>query len=73
MSKVQILEKNNKVRNIKASHFFKSRISETTRLVNIKSTVPFKIQITNIGVPGYGPNNAAPIGIAIIGFSNYIL
>lgn len=44
---------------------------------NRKSVVlyelPFKIRITNIKVPGYSPSNVPPIGIAIIGFNNYIL
>ena len=35
--------------------------------------VPFKIRIQNITVPGYSPTNVPPIGIAIIGFNNYIL
>lgn len=37
------------------------------------SELPFKIRITNITVPGYSPTNVPPIGIAIIGFNNYIL
>jgi hypothetical protein len=35
--------------------------------------VPFYVKFTNIGIEGYGPGNPAPIGIAIIGVSNYIL
>lgn len=35
--------------------------------------IPFYIRLTNIGIEGYGPGNPAPIGIAIIGTSNYIL
>lgn len=35
--------------------------------------LPFKIRIQNITIPGYGPSNIPPIGIAIIGFNNYIL
>jgi hypothetical protein len=35
--------------------------------------VPFKIRITNITVPGYSPIDVPPIGIAIVGFNNYIL
>jgi len=35
--------------------------------------IPFYIRLTNIGIEGYGPGNPAPIGIAIIGVSNYIL
>lgn len=35
--------------------------------------VPFKIRVVNVTVPGYGPANVPPIGIAIIGVNNYIL
>ena len=35
--------------------------------------IPFYVRFTDIGVAGYGPGNPAPIGIAIIGVSNYIL
>ena len=41
--------------------------------VKINNVLPFRVKFTNIGVPGYGPNNPAPIGIAIIGLNNYIL
>ena len=36
-------------------------------------TLPFKIRITNVTVPGYTPINVPPIGLAIIGINNYIL
>jgi hypothetical protein len=36
-------------------------------------TLPFKIRVQNITVPGYSPSNIPPIGIAIIGLNNYIL
>jgi hypothetical protein len=73
MSKAQILDKSNKVRNIQTSKFFKSRIRETAGSVRINSVLPFRIKITNIGIVGYSPNNPAPIGIAVIGLNNYIL
>lgn len=41
--------------------------------VRIKHDLPFRVKFTNITVPGYGPFNVPPIGIAIIGFNNYIL
>jgi hypothetical protein len=57
---------------------------ESKRLVKVNPTcknrksialyeLPFKVRITNITVPGYSPTNIPPIGIAIIGFNNYIL
>lgn len=42
-------------------------------IVRINETLPFRIRFTNIGIPAFGPGNPAPIGIAIIGFNNYIL
>ena len=43
------------------------------RLSEVIDRVPFRIRVTNITVPGYSPTNIPPIGIAIIGFNNYIL
>ena len=43
------------------------------RLSEVIDKVPFRIRVTNITVPGGGPGNVPPIGIAIIGFNNYIL
>ncbi len=41
------------------------------RLSEVIDKVPFRIRVTNITVPGEA--NIPPIGIAIIGFNNYIL
>lgn len=38
-----------------------------------RSFLPFRVRFTNIGVVGYNPDNPAPVGIAVIGLSNYIL
>lgn len=43
------------------------------RRVSINEVLPFRIKFSSITVPGYGPSNVPPIGIAIIGFNNYIL
>lgn len=45
-------------------------IEYTAKALNV---IPFYVRFTNIGIEGYGPGNPAPIGIAIIGVSNYIL
>jgi hypothetical protein len=46
----------------------------TANFVNI---VPFRIRFTSIGIENYGGGSgtpmAAPIGIAIIGYSNYVM
>lgn len=41
--------------------------------VSPKTILPFRVKFTNIDIPGYGPSNVPPIGIAIIGVNNYIL
>jgi hypothetical protein len=41
--------------------------------VQINQVLPFRIRFTDIKIPGYGPNNVPPIGIQVIGYSNYIL
>lgn len=35
--------------------------------------IPFYVRFINVGIEGYSASNPAPIGIAIVGFSNYIL
>lgn len=50
-----------------------TKVSPIPIYVNVEDILPFRIKFTNIGIEAYGPNNPAPIGIAIIGVSNYIL
>jgi hypothetical protein len=33
----------------------------------------YRVKFINIGIEGSGPSGAAPIGIAVIGYNNYIL
>jgi hypothetical protein len=74
MSKSVIIDKPKRVvRHIKNSNFFTSKISYKPGTVKINETLPFRIKFINIGIPGYGPGGAAPIGIAIIGLNNYVL
>lgn len=37
------------------------------------TVMPFRIKFQTIDMGGYSPTNPAPIGIAIIGYNNYIL
>jgi hypothetical protein len=62
-----------KTRFLESKNYPIARISEGRRTVKINEVLPFRIRFTNIMVPGYGPNNPAPIGIAVIGLNNYIL
>jgi hypothetical protein len=63
-----------KTKSITQSDYPIVKIVEGKRLVKIEQTLPFRVRFINITVPGYSfPNNVPPIGIAIIGFNNYIL
>lgn len=46
---------------------------DCNRFSKVIYNVPFKIKVINITVPSYNPSNVPPIGLAIIGFNNYIL
>ena len=63
-----------KTKSITQSDYPIVKIVEGKRLVKIQQTLPFRVRFINITVPGYSfPNNVPPVGIAIIGFNNYIL
>lgn len=48
-------------------------IVSVPRKVLANESLPFRLRISNIGLDGYTRQNTAPIGVAIIGYSNYIL
>lgn len=50
-----------------------TKVFSTKPTVLINETLPFRVRFTNIGINAYGPGNAAPIGIAIIGLNNYVM
>jgi hypothetical protein len=62
-----------KTRTIESVDYPIVKISQGKRIVKINEVLPFRVRFTNIMVPGYSANNPAPIGIAVIGFNNYIL
>lgn len=39
----------------------------------VDQSLPFRVRLTNITISAYGPSNPPPVGIAVIGFNNYIL
>ena len=43
------------------------------RFLEAADILPFRVAFENIWIEGYGPGHPAPIGIAIVGYSNYIL
>jgi len=67
------LKNNGAVKKAKAFAYGLIKITSKSRTVKVNQTLPFRVRFTSVQVPGYGRNNPAPIGIAVIGFSNYIL
>lgn len=58
----------------KEKYHYNSRVLHTPPFgVKVKEDLPFRVKFINIGIPSYGNFNVPPIGIAIIGFNNYIL
>jgi hypothetical protein len=49
------------------------KIKKSQRAVQVENNLPFRIKFIGIQIPSYGANNVPPVGIAIIGFNNYIL
>ena len=73
MASIKIFERKNLFRFAKEHSFGIFFLKNKTRTFEAKEVLPFRIKLTNIGITGYGPGNAAPIGIAIIGYSNYVM
>ena len=73
MAKAQITVEANRVRSVKNKNYYRSRVSFAKPVVKVEHTLPFRIKFTSIGIEGYGPDNPGGVGIAIIGFNNYVL
>jgi hypothetical protein len=52
---------------------YSSTIKDKNSIVQIAEVLPFRVRFQNINIGGYSASNPRPIGIAIIGFNNYIL
>jgi hypothetical protein len=73
MATAVIANKSNITKKIETKQYPRFSINPSRRIVRIEETVPFRIRLTNITVPGYNANSIPGIGIQIIGYSNYIL
>ena len=76
MAKAVITEKSpGKARSLKTIDYGIIRLNQKSypQTVRINEVLPFRISFTNIMVPGYSQFEVPPIGIAIVGFNNYIL
>ena len=71
--KVDIEDTKRFSRIVKEKNYPISRLIDNDRTVIITEQLPFRIKFTTIGIESYGPSNPPPIGIAIIGYNNYIL
>ena len=72
ISKITGPSSGNKV--LRTAEYSANTSVKTVTVSSVLSTVtPFYVAFTNIGIPGYSKHRPAPIGIAIIGYSNYIL
>ena len=71
--KVDVIDTKRSSRIVREKNYPISRITGQSRTVLIKEQLPFRVKFTTIGIESYGPNNPPPIGIAIIGYNNYIL
>lgn len=73
MATAVIIDKSSKTRKVEPKRYPRFTIVPSKRTVKINDVLPFRIKLTNITVPGYGPNNIPGIGVQVIGYSNYIL
>jgi len=62
----------NKVRSISTIDYPKTNVLPSARLTKINEVLPFRIKLTNIGIPS-AYSNIPGIGLQIIGINNYIL
>jgi hypothetical protein len=61
-----------RTQSIKRSEFYNAKVIQSKRQVRVSQKLPFYVKFENI-IGGYSRSNPAPIGIAVIGFNNYIL
>ena len=62
----------NKVGSVSTTDYPKTKVLYSTRLTKINEVLPFRIKLTNIGIPS-AYSNIPGIGLQIIGINNYIL
>jgi hypothetical protein len=74
MASITITENKKQLRKAKEFSYAIFNLKSKNRSVEIREVLPFRIKLTNIGINNsYGPGQGAPIGIAIIGYSNYVM
>lgn len=74
LNKASISKKSEfEVISIKSSDINSITIYDSKPASEISEFLPFKVKFFTIGINPYGSTNPAPIGIAIVGYSNYVL
>lgn len=73
MATAIVTDKSPKTNLVTAKDYSNVKIPDSKPVVLINAILPFRVRFTNIGIQAYGPGNAAPIGIAIIGLNNYVM
>jgi hypothetical protein len=58
---------------IRPANFVSAENVRYVSRIDVVEHLPFKIRLSSIGLEGYDRSNPAAVGIAIIGYSNYIL
>lgn len=49
------------------------KINDITCKSTIEDVLPFRVQFINVSVFGFSKDNPAGVGVAVIGYNNYIL
>lgn len=74
MASVKIINETHSTKRLKSKKFPVTRIRYGQPYgVKIQEDLPFRVKFINIGIESYSDTNVPPIGIAVIGFNNYIL
>jgi hypothetical protein len=60
-------------KNFKEKDYPVTRVQSVEYKALIQEQLPFRVRFINKGFSAYGPENPPPIGVAVIGFNNYIL
>jgi hypothetical protein len=68
----RVFDKSFRTQSIKRSDFYNAKVIQSKRQVRVSQKLPFYVKFENI-IGGYSRSNPAPIGVAVIGFNNYIL
>ena len=61
------------VRSILPSNLISAKNTRYVSRIDVVEQLPFRVRFSAIGLDTYDRSNPAAIGIAIIGYSNYIL